>query len=244
MAHAAVSPSLHAMLTVAIPATAFGTNCYVVAPSEGEECLVIDPGFGVVDRVRETLAQHGLRPAAVLLTHGHLDHTMSVTPVCGGTVGAYVHGDDRYRLRDPRAGLSAPMVAMLQQEFGPAFQWQEPEVVHEVHDGARLELAGLSVGVRHAPGHTEGSVLFDLDGIPQPVRDAGSDLRATTFSGDVLFAGSIGRTDLPGGSGEAMRRSLRDVVLATADDTMVLPGHGRATTIGHERATNPHLQGL
>lgn len=232
------------MFTLAIPATAFGTNCYVVAPQAGEECVVIDPGFGVVDRLRDALREHGLRPAAVLLTHGHLDHTVSVTPVCGGTVGAWIHADDRYRLTDPRKGLSDHMYAMLQQEFGGSFQWAEPEVVHEVTDAATLELAGMTWRVRHAPGHTEGSVLFDVDDVPAQVAQAGSDLVASSFTGDVLFAGSIGRTDLPGGDAEAMRRSLRDVVLPTPDSTMVLPGHGRPSTIGHERATNPWLQNL
>ncbi|WP_462417457.1 MBL fold metallo-hydrolase [Kytococcus sp. Marseille-QA3725] len=232
------------MLTLAIPATAFGTNCYIVAPAAGEECVVIDPGFGVVERLRDALAEHRLRPAAVLLTHGHLDHTMSVAPVCGGTVGAYIHSDDRYRLTDPRQGLSEHMWAMLQQEFGGAVGWKEPDEVHEITGSARLELAGMSFGVRHAPGHTEGSVLFDVDRVPEVVSSAGTDLTASTFTGDVLFAGSIGRTDLPGGDPAAMQRSLRDVVLSTPDDTMVLPGHGRASTMAHERAANPFLQDL
>ncbi|ACV06545.1 MBL fold metallo-hydrolase [Kytococcus sedentarius] len=232
------------MFTLAIPATAFGTNCYVVAPDRGEECVVIDPGFGVVDQLRDALRENGLRPAAVLLTHGHLDHTASVTPVCGGTVGAYIHTDDRYRLTDPRKGLSAPMWAMLQQEYGSSFQWSEPDEVHEFTDAAQLEIAGLTWGVRHAPGHTEGSVLFDVADVPAQVAQAGSDLRASTFTGDVLFAGSIGRTDLPGGDPAAMQRSLREVVLPTDDHTMVLPGHGRPSTMAHERASNPYLQGL
>lgn len=232
------------MFTLAIPATAFGTNCYVVAPEAGEECVVIDPGFGVVDRLREALRENGLRPAAVLLTHGHLAHTVSVTPVCGGTVGAYVHTDDRYRLTDPRKGLSEPMWAMLQREYGGSFTWAEPEVVHEVTDRATLELAGMTWQVRHAPGHTEGSVLYDVQKVPEQVRRAGSDLQASSFTGDVLFAGSIGRTDLPGGDPVAMQRSLREVVLPTPDATMVLPGHGRPSTMAHERASNPYLRDL
>jgi glyoxylase-like metal-dependent hydrolase (beta-lactamase superfamily II) len=113
----------------------------------------------------------------------------------------------------------------------------------EVSDGEHLELAGLSLTVRHAPGHTEGSVMFSLGEVPDGV--AGQvDVDATVLSGDVLFAGSIGRTDLPGGDGNAMQRSLRDVVLPLPDSTLVLPGHGPATTVEHERATNPYLQGL
>ena len=89
------------MLAVAFPAAAFDTNCYVLRPGPGEECLVVDPGIGVEDTVRAVLEEHRLRPAAVLLTHGHFDHVYAVTPVCGGTTAAYIHGDDRYRLIGP-----------------------------------------------------------------------------------------------------------------------------------------------
>ncbi len=137
--------------------------------------------------------------------------------------------------------VSPQLLGMFEQQFGPATQWREPERVVEITDGQRLELAGLTVGVRHAPGHTEGSVVFTLDDVPDV---AGADVSSTCLSGDVLFAGSIGRTDLPGGDQDAMTRSLRDVVLPMADDTLVLPGHGSATTIGLERAGNPYLRGL
>jgi hydroxyacylglutathione hydrolase len=225
-----------------IVADAFGTNCYVVAPAPGEECLVIDPGIGVTDRLAEVLAEHRLRPAAVLLTHGHLDHVWSVTPVCGGTTAAYIHGDDSYRLHDPVSLLSAPIRAALEQQFGRTATWKEPETVVEVTDRQMLELAGLQVEVAHAPGHTEGSVLFSLPALPHGI--PADDLDRTVLSGDVLFAGSIGRTDLPGGDHAAMERSLRDVVLPLADSTLVLPGHGPATTMARERTTNPFLQGL
>lgn len=229
------------MLTVAFPAAAFGTNCYVLAAGRGEECLVVDPGVGIEDQLAEVLREHRLRPAAVLLTHGHVDHVWSVTPVCGGDLAAYVHTDDEYRLHDLMATVSPQLLGMFEQQFGPATQWREPERVVGITDGQTLDLAGLSVGVRHAPGHTEGSVVFTLDDVPQV---AGADVSSTCLSGDVLFAGSIGRTDLPGGDHEAMLRSLRDVVLPMADDTLVLPGHGSATTIGHERTANPYLRGL
>jgi glyoxylase-like metal-dependent hydrolase (beta-lactamase superfamily II) len=231
------------VFTVGFPAAAFGTNCYVLAPAPGQECLVVDPGVGVEDQLAEVLAEHGLRPAAVLLTHGHLDHVYSVTPVCGGTLGAYLHADDRYRLKDPLATLDPALLGMLEHQFGRSVTWREPDDVVELSDGQTLELADLSLAVRHAPGHTEGSVMFSLGEVPDGV--AGHvDVDATVLSGDVLFAGSIGRTDLPGGDGDAMRRSLRDVVLPLPDSTFVLPGHGAATTIEHERATNPYLQGL
>ena len=215
------------------PADAFGTNCYVVATGPGEQCVVVDPGIGVLDRLDAVLAEHRLHPAAVLLTHGHLDHTFSVAPVCGARgIPAYVHPDDRELLADPSKALSMD----LTQLFGGRLPYAEPDDVAELTDGATLSLAGLEITVDHAPGHTGGSVLFRLPG-------AGSPWEADQIclSGDVLFAGSIGRTDLPGGSMPRMLSSLRDKVLPLADDTVVLPGPGPRTTIGRERATTPYL---
>lgn len=231
------------MLAIAFPAAAFGTNCYVLATGVGQECVVVDPGIGVTDTLFDVLREHRLRPSAVLLTHGHIDHVYSVTPVCGGELGAYIHQDDRYRLTDPLSGLDPQLLAMFEQQFGQAATWREPSDVIEFEGGARLELAGLALDVLHAPGHTEGSVMFGLDGIPEGVPDDAA-CTTTMLTGDVLFAGSIGRTDLPGGSGEAMTASLRDVVLPLPDDTLVLPGHGPGTTMARERATNPYLQQL
>lgn len=232
------------MLTLAFPATAFATNCYVLAPAAGEECLVVDPGIGVVPRLEELLREFRLRPAAVLLTHGHLDHVYSVTPVCGARgTAAYIHPDDRYRLHDPLGTIEPQLLAMLEAEFGSRAQWREPESVTDLGDGLSLDLAGLTVHVTHAPGHTEGSVLFGLDAVSDAIGTA-SGLRRTVITGDVLFAGSIGRTDLAGGSMAAMTRSLRDVILPIPDDTLLLPGHGPATTMERERATNPYLRDL
>ncbi|WP_432564835.1 MBL fold metallo-hydrolase [Kineococcus sp. SYSU DK003] len=220
------------MLIDTVEAAVFGTNCYVVAPQAGAECVVVDPGVDVADGLAGLLARHRLKPVAVLLTHGHLDHTYSVTPVCGAHgVAATIHADDAYRLRDPLADLGAPLRAALETTTGPV-TWRDPDDVVTVTDGARIDLGALTFEVSHAPGHTEGSVLFSL---AQPT---GPDV---LLSGDVLFAGSIGRTDLPGGDHDAMVRSLRTRVLPLADDTQVLPGHGPATTIGRERATNPFL---
>ncbi|MDI5939135.1 MULTISPECIES: MBL fold metallo-hydrolase [Micromonospora] len=221
------------MLVASFPADAFGTNCYVVATGPGEQCVVVDPGIGVIDRLDAVLAEHRLHPAAVLLTHGHLDHTFSVAPVCGARgVTAYVHPEDRELLADPAKGLSMDLRGL----FGGRLPYSEPDDVAELTDGATLSLAGLEITVDHAPGHTGGSVLFRLPG-------EGSEWEAeqVCLSGDVLFAGSIGRTDLWGGSMPRMLTSLRDKILPLADDTVVLPGHGPATTIGRERASNPYL---
>ncbi len=219
------------VLVVTVPAQAFGSNCYVVATGAGEQCVVVDPGIGVLDGVDAVLTEHRLRPVAVLLTHGHLDHTFSVAPVCGARgITAYIHPGDRELLADPAKGLSLDLTAL----FGGRLPYAEPEDVAALPDGGPITLAGLELTVDHAPGHTRGSVMFrtpDTEG-------------QLCFSGDVLFAGSIGRTDLPGGDEAAMVASLRGKVLPLTDETVVLPGHGPATTIGRERASNPFLRGL
>ncbi|MGN6332551.1 MAG: MBL fold metallo-hydrolase [Motilibacteraceae bacterium] len=223
------------MLVAGFPARAFGTNCYVVAPGAGEECVVVDPGIDVVPQLDEVLAEHRLRPVAVLLTHGHLDHTFSVTPVCGARdVPAFIHPDDAELLADPAKGMGPQLQAMMGQ-----LTWTEPDDVRTMDDGAVLHLAGLEITVDHAPGHTRGSVMFRL-----PAQDLPDEASQLCLSGDVLFAGSIGRTDLPGGDTATMLRSLTTKVLPLPDDVLVLPGHGDRTTIGRERATNPFLRQL
>lgn len=225
------------MLVRGFPAQAFDTNCYVVAPGVGEQCVVVDPGVGVETQLDALLREHRLQPVAVLLTHGHIDHTFSVTPVCGARgITAYIHPDDADQLRDPVKYLS-PGSAEL---FGGRLPYTAPSDVALLDPTVPLEIAGLRINVDLAPGHTPGSVMFRLPGTD----DGGEAVAPVVLSGDVLFAGSIGRCDLPGGSMDAMRRSLRDVVLPLADETVVLPGHGPSTTIERERHSNPYLQDL
>ena len=216
------------MFVTAVVADAFATNCYLVAPAPGEQCVLIDPGIGVFDKLEKVLAEHRLRPAAVVLTHGHLDHTFSVAPVCGARgITAYIHSADRELLADPAKAISMD----LTQLFGGRLPYSEPEDVAPLRDGEVVSLAGLELTIDHAPGHTRGSVLIRTPGNEAPL----------CFSGDVLFAGSIGRTDLPGGDTAQMLASLRDRILPLADETVVLPGHGPTTTIGRERRSNPYL---
>jgi hydroxyacylglutathione hydrolase len=271
------------VLVAGFPAGAFAANCYIVAPAPGEQCVIIDPGQDAEAGIEEVLTEHRLRPAAVLLTHGHIDHVWSVAPVCGAKgIPAYIHPDDRALLSDPAKGL--PLGAG-QQLFG-GLEFTEPDDVKELADGMTLSLVGLEIVVNHAPGHTEGSVTFRLpiesesasagtgrpaQASPGGTRDSpahagpggtrdspahagpggtkDSPAHATPgggilFSGDLLFAGSIGRTDLPGGDYPTILRSLARVCLTLPDDTVVLSGHGPQTTIGTERRTNPFLTDL
>ncbi len=220
------------MLVAGFPAGSFQTNCFVAATGPGQACIVVDPGQDAVEPLEALLAEHRLTPVAVLLTHGHFDHTFSVAPVCDGhDVPAWIHPGDRPMLADPMSGLSREAAAF----FGGRIELREPREVRSLDDGATLELAGLTLRVDHAPGHTPGSVLFTTP------TDEGVEL---IIAGDTLFAGSIGRTDLPGGDHAQMMVSLRDKLLVRDDSAVVLPGHGPTTTIGRERHTNPFLQGL
>jgi hydroxyacylglutathione hydrolase len=220
------------VLVAGFPAGSFQTNCYAVAVGPGEACVVVDPGQDAVEPLEALLGEHRLTPVAVLLTHGHFDHTFSVSPVCDGhDVPAWIHPEDREMLADPMKGLSAEASAF----FGGRIELREPREVRALDDGATLDLAGLSLRVEHTPGHTRGSVVFST-----PTEEGVE----VILAGDTLFAGSIGRTDLPGGDHEQMLASLRDTFLTRADSAMVLPGHGPTTTVGRERASNPFLQGL
>lgn len=220
------------MLVVGFPAGALQANCYLLAPQEGAACVIVDPGQDAMEPVAEALRKHRLTPVAALLTHGHFDHVYSVAPICDGNdIPAWIHPDDRELLSDPLKAISAETAAF----FGGKLAMREPANVRELTDNADLDLAGLRLTVTHAPGHTQGSVLFSSD------TDEGGRL---LLSGDTLFNGSIGRTDLPGGDHQSMLATLRDKILPLSDDTVVLPGHGPTTTIGRERAGNPFLMGV
>jgi glyoxylase-like metal-dependent hydrolase (beta-lactamase superfamily II) len=224
------------VLVAGFPAGSFATNCYIVAPAAGEECVIIDPGQDAERGIEELLARYRLKPIAVLLTHGHIDHIWSVGPVCGAKgIPAYIHPDDRDLLTDPAKGLG---LTGSQQLFG-GVTFSEPDDVLELADNTAFTLGGVDFTVSHVPGHTEGSVTFRTG------EDAGTaEELDVLFAGDLLFAGSIGRTDLPGGDHRKMMSSLAKTMATLPDATVVLPGHGPQTSIGAERAANPFLTGL
>ena len=186
---------------------------------------MVDPGMpNVSEQLDEKLREFDLKPVAILVTHGHLDHTFSVQPLCDGyQIPAMIHSDDRELFLHPERAHGAEFISQLS-----GIDWLEPKEVVELNDGQEFEIVGLNLKAIHAPGHTKGSMMFLIN-------------NEALLSGDVLFSGSIGRTDLPGGSWDSMQRSLREKVLPLSDELQVLPGHGPETSIGRERKYNQFL---
>ncbi len=192
----------------------FGTNCWLLAADSSDDAVVVDPGFEP-EEIRSVLERAGKRPAAVLLTHAHLDHAYAAGIFAGDDVPVFLHEADAIAFDDIdawKAGFDNPL---------------EPvKDLRAVVDGDVLAFAGFSIAVKHTPGHTPGHCCFVTD--------------ATLIAGDLVFAGSIGRSDFPNSSPGDMRASLGWFL--TLDDTIdVLPGHGQRTTVGRERASNPFL---
>ena len=199
-----------------------GTNAYVLAPEPGGPAVVIDCPPDL-EGIGSLLRKHELAPVAALVTHGHVDHSgASGSFARAHGVSAYIHPDDHFLAMAPERQLSALFGFMA-----PSDEFAPPERFEDLADGQRLDLAGLGIDVLHTPGHTPGHCCFLVDGV--------------LFSGDQLFAGSIGRTDLPGGDFDQLMASMASKVLTLDDDVDVLPGHGPATTIGRERISNPFV---
>lgn len=221
------------MQIVGFPAGMFQTNCYIVSDDAGE-CVIVDPGQDAEEQVRKQVSEAGLRPRAVLLTHGHLDHIWNVREVADHyRIPAYIHPDDRAMLSDPGSALSPDLAAMLE---GQTFS--EPAEVIEVFDGDTLPFGSMTFDVDHVPGHSRGSVSFRVT----VQTDDGP--REVVLGGDVLFQDGVGRTDLPGGDAEVLMQSIAKKFLVLDDDAVVLPGHGPSTSIGRERRANPFLRDL
>ena len=216
------------MLIRVHPAPMFATNCWILAAEKGSECIIVDPGMPDISaEIEMIIEEEGLKPVAVLLTHGHLDHTFSVIPLADGYgIPAYIHSEDRKALLHPEQLLSKEFASSL-----AATEWSEPNEVRELKNNQKFEAVGLDITAIHAPGHTAGSLMFTVND-------------EVLISGDVLFAGSIGRTDQPTGSSDAMARTLKTKIIPLGDHLRVLPGHGPDTTIEYERRTNPYLKQL
>lgn len=225
------------MLVTSFAAPAFATNCWFISIGRGNECILVDPGMpDVSDLVAMTLQEFDLKPVAVLITHGHLDHTFSIVPVCDGYgIPAYIHSEDRELLKNPARAISPAFAETL---VGMTFS--EPSDLRELRNAEVLEIVGLTITAMHAPGHTRGSLIFSIHetGASSPLEEE------VLISGDVLFAGSIGRTDLPSGSAVEMENTLKKRILPLPDSMRVLPGHGPETTIGQERRNNPYLKNI
>ncbi len=219
------------MFITAFPAGLLQCNCYVLAQRQGADAIIVDPGQRAMGPLRRILDRNRLTPAAVLLTHGHIDHIWSAQKV-SDTFGcpAYIHPEDRFMLTDPIKDIGPRLGQML---FSAMFR--EPKQVVELErDGDKIDLAGITVTVDHTPGHTRGSVVFRMAG----------DASEVVLTGDTLFERSVGRTDLFGGSGRDLLTSIVNKLLVLDDKTVVLPGHGNSTTIGAERRSNPFIEGL
>ena len=197
------------------------TNTYVVAPEVGGLAVVIDAPpdpDGVVD----LLAEYDLTPTALLVTHGHIDHVGSAGQISRRAgISAYIHPADDFLSFDPQSQLRMLLGTVPPGDFAP------PEQFDSIGHGDLLGLAGMDFEVVHTPGHTPGHVCFSMSS------------EGVLFSGDQLFAGSIGRTDLPGGDTSQLMDSMRHRIMTLPDDMRVLPGHGPETTIGVERRMNP-----
>jgi hydroxyacylglutathione hydrolase len=203
-----------------LPLGPIGTNCYIVRPesASSDEAVVVDPS-GDATELRLLLARTGARCTAILLTHGHWDHLLGVADLAEGTgAPVYMAAGERSLLESP-AGLTP---------VGITLRPYTPDVLLE--GGETLELAGVAFDVVAVPGHSPSHLAYSADG--------------SLFSGDVLFAGSVGRTDLPGADWDTLLGSIRSLADAYPPETIVYPGHGPATTLGHELAHNPFLAEL
>ncbi|HTG47111.1 MAG TPA: MBL fold metallo-hydrolase [Actinomycetota bacterium] len=196
----------------------YGTNCWLLAAEGSDEAVVVDPGFEP-EAVRALLDAAGKTPVAVLLTHAHGDHA-SAAGTFAGDLPVYIHPEDLRAFDDP-AGWGGASASLLD----PA------KDLRPIADGERLELGGFGIEVLHTPGHTPGHCIFRVGG------------DVLVLSGDLVFAGSIGRSDFANSDPAAMQRSLARF-LTLPDDLRTLPGHGPETTVGLERAANPFLVGL
>jgi glyoxylase-like metal-dependent hydrolase (beta-lactamase superfamily II) len=208
------------MIHEILPVGPLQCNCSIVGDENSREAMVIDPGDDI-DAVMEIVARHQLQVKQIVVTHAHIDHVggaMKLKQLTGAPILLNQNDSDLLRMMDTQAawlGMRPPGKVAIDQSIG---------------SGDTVKAGAVEGQVLYTPGHTEGSICLYFEA------------EKRLFAGDTLFAGSIGRTDLPGGSYDKIMHSLHESVLALPDETVVVPGHGSLTTIGEERETNPFLQ--
>lgn len=206
------------MKVVRIPAGIYAANCYLVYAEDNKEGIIIDPG-GDSDDIIAQMKNLGLNIKYIILTHGHGDHIGGVREIKDYiNIPVAIHKDDEYLLKDSDSNLSKMMAMGAIEEFADIL----------LNDGDEMDFGGLTAKIIHTPGHTPGGITIKIEN--------------SLFTGDTLFAGSVGRTDFPGGSPKKIISSIKDKLLIYPDETIVYPGHGPSSTIKAEKRSNPFLR--
>ncbi len=204
------------------PLPPIATNAYLLNAPGSNAAVLVDAPPDALAEITPALKKQGLRLTALLLTHGHWDHMADAAACRAAGAVVYAHAADREWIENP----------MIQEDFLiPGIEIEPVKIDHFLTPGKILEVAGMKFEVRHVPGHAPGNVLFY------------NAEAKTAFVGDAIFAGSVGRTDLPGGDGAQLKNSIRTQIYTLPDDTVIYPGHGPKTTVARERATNPFVRG-
>jgi len=208
------------MIHETLPVGMLGCNCSVIGDESSREAIVIDPGDDV-SGIMAILQRHGLTAKTIVITHAHIDHIGGAQKLRALT-GAPVYMHEADKTLSDRLDMQAAWLGVETPE--------DPGIDLPAHEGDVLRVGGIEARVLHTPGHTPGSISLYLP------------LESSLIAGDTLFNGSVGRTDLPGGDPDRMARSIRAKLYVLPDDTIVFPGHGETTSIGHEKRHNPFVR--